>query len=73
MIKTVPVIGIFIVFIALAAAFFRAPEFGGMCADDVISCLTQAADKSFWGRVGGAFSCIFQNTVCVFRAVIAVF
>lgn len=73
MIKTVLIIGGFVAIVALLAAFFTAPEFGGNCTDGVIGCLTQAADQPFWGRVGGAFSCIFQNTVCVFKSVAAVF
>lgn len=73
MFKTVLISAFVLIGIVFIGAFFVTPEFSGSCADGVIDCLTEVSHQSFFGKIGGAFRCVFNNVLCVLHQVISVF
>lgn len=73
MIKTFLISSLLLIGIIFISAFFVTPEFSGGCADVVIDCLTEVSDKSFFGKIIGAFRCVFYNILCVLHQVMSVF
>lgn len=65
--KTVLIVcGIIAVFLVISA-FFLNPSFSEACTDQLIACLSPAADASFSRRFISGWQCFFQNIGCLIQ------